>query len=192
MTEIKHIFVDLDDVLCNLVGTILEVIGLTWDQAMERWPAKEWDMPRALGLSEPEVWGKVRALGSRFWRDLPVMEWTPDLLVLLQRTGASWTILSSPKLGPACAAGKVAWIERFLKCVPGKNQQGYILTERKHLLAGRDRLLIDDSSDNCRAWTWFGGRAITVPRKWNGLSSLRHSAFQFVESSVKQLFPKSE
>ena len=39
-----------------------------------------------------------------------------------------------------------------------------IFTEHKHLLAGADRLLIDDYADNCIKWD---GPSVTWSQPWN-------------------------
>ena len=40
-------------------------------------------------------------------------------------------------------------------------------SHQKQLLAGKNRILIDDSQRNVEQWKQAGGRAVLVPQPWN-------------------------
>ena len=193
--KIDHIFVDLDDVLCDLVGTVLNLIGRSG--ALRNWPPGEWDIPKALGMSEADVWGKVRKEGAAFWEYLPLCWWAGPLMESVHEV-APWTIISDPRISPECAAGKIRWIESRgvsgtnlfgLNIFPSASTPPYILTAEKHLLAAGSpgRVLIDDCDANCDAWDTAGGTAILFPRPWNRNHGHSGHCLAYTDAMLEQI-----
>ena len=152
-------FIDLDDVLNCFTEYCLERMGSTTklSEVLERDIVKY----SGLGLSAQEFWDRVP---YEVWSDCPKSElFDFTIKFAVGFAGESNVfILTSPVDGPGCIEGKISWIEKYWP-FPGQ----YIITKHKHLLAGPDRLLIDDSVDNINSFRKGGGIGILFPRPWN-------------------------
>ena len=124
-----------------------------------------WDFPVKLGFShglDPEFLG---GLDYGFWANLP---WTAEGRALLAGLesifGESVCLVSTPAEGsPGCRDGKADWVSANL---PAYNTRTF-LGRDKFLLAGPQKVLIDDHEPNVDAFMAHGGRAVLVPRPWN-------------------------
>lgn len=156
---ISHIYLDVDGVLANWVQGVLdrfkpeaEACGLTHDKV------NTWDIHALLGITDDELWGRIQ--DEFFWANLAVYDWAYEVHDLC-RQFAPVTFLTSPGDCPAAASGKMKWLQaRF----PGHE---LIMTKHKHHVAGRGRLLVDDSEKNCTKWCDAGGTCVIFPQPWN-------------------------
>ncbi len=83
-------------------------------------------------------------------------------------------IATSPTKDPACAAGKVDWIQANF---PSWMHRQYAITPRKWFFARPGTLLIDDNQENCRLFREGGGHTLLVPRPWNRLCRCSTSTY---------------
>lgn len=153
-------FVDLDGVLCDSIGEMFRRFGRGKEPKDCR---GSYDTSTILGIRDP--WSQF---GSDFFADVG---WTNDGRQLFEAvTGLVGRdhvcICSSPTYESSSAEGKLRWIRRKL----GHDyERQYVLTPNKWLLAGPDRVLIDDcDAEICKFRSW-GGSGILVPRPWNSL-----------------------
>jgi hypothetical protein len=174
---IKHIFLDLDDVLADFKGGLLACHGR--QDLRDKWPPGVWDLATVLGISNAEVWGKIDREGAAFWERLVPLPWLAELVALV-RGIAPFTVLSSPPLSPDSAAGKIRWMNQHLG--NGQPFRDYMLTpaKNKRFLARPDYLLIDDSDRNVQEWMDTGGTAILFPARQNTLHIYVHNPMPFV------------
>lgn len=153
----------MDGVLANFVKSALEIHGYDIKDVLQRWPAGEWEISHILGISTTLFWNKVDTT-PEFWPSLEEYEWSQDLFKVCQKYGEVF-ICSTPSRHPNSSAGKVCWLQKWA----GSRFRDYILTEHKYLLAGPDRILIDDSDTNIFKFKEHGGHGILFPQIWNSL-----------------------
>lgn len=161
---INHIFLDMDGVLADLIGAACGIFGrYDLQTGNTAWPPGEYSIARVLGITADRLWAAVNRQGVDWWAHLEPLPHYLDLLGLVISTGRTWSILTSGHVSDYAATGKSQWITRHLPAYRDR----LIITKEKHLLAGPDRVLIDDSDENCRRFIEAGGRAIVYPQPWN-------------------------
>lgn len=168
MGRVSAIFIDMDGVLCNFVKSVAHAFnrsGVEYDAMLRDWPKGEWSVHKALALEEEsEVWDVIDRVGAPFWGSLEAYPWARSLWDVCRSIAPTY-IASSPSRDQDSAKGKVAWIKSWL----GSDFRDYIITPRKHLLAGdrEGRVLIDDFDVNVKRWAEEGGHPILFPQPWN-------------------------
>lgn len=155
-----QVFIDLDGVLADFLTGACSRFGRKLDDL----PTGVYDLSQLFGLP----WAEIDAVIGRdhdFWRNLPSYPWTKSVMNLLREAQIDGAIghvfvLSSPwQQSPECHKAKLEWCDAHL----GVPTSDVILTPHKHLLAGPDRLLIDDLPSHCETWCRSGGYAIIFP-----------------------------
>lgn len=151
------LFLDLDGVLADFVGSACDVHGKPVDDV------NCWDFFEAWGLDEDGFWAPINAAGRDFWSNLKSYPWFDELVSLVEDVDPQFTICTKPSHQADCMAGKLDWIHAQF----GSKFRRYIFTPNKSPLAARGRLLIDDSNDNCRGFSDAGGDVACFPQPWN-------------------------
>lgn len=194
--KIKHIYLDLDDVLNRLTMYILFSVGLNVDYTRyDEYPTEfGYDILKAAKYLAGGRWNPAL---STFWNMLPQATWQQcpksELCDWLITSCVSLVgeknvfIATSPTKDPDCAAGKLQWIHENL---PTFLHRQYFITPRKVQLAHPGALLIDDSDRNVAAFRARGGSAIIVPRPWNRCHALTNTAQEHIQRNLKNLFEK--
>lgn len=130
----------------------------------------KWNFFLDWGLTGTEFWKPIKAQKDNFYREMVLpYPWAIELLNMVSETD-DFVIMSSPACGtPGGYAAKKLWVDKYLQphlVDPIK----LIVGSEKYLLAGRDRLLIDDYDQNIedfREAKPIGGHAVTFPQLWN-------------------------
>jgi len=166
--KVKTIFLDMDGVLANFVMGACKLFERDYDQTIREWPKGEYGIEKVFGVSRSEFWKKVDSRGTHFWSSLPEYPEAGDLTVASLKFGDTY-VATTPSLSSDSMAGKLAWMDRIGKQLRSKGEafRNYVLTPHKHLLAGPESLLIDDSVENVNLFVERGGEAILVSRPWN-------------------------
>jgi 5'(3')-deoxyribonucleotidase len=159
------IYVDMDGVIANWVGRVLEVMG----SPLKDHDIDTWDVEGKIGVTREQLWGKIQ--GAEFWENLDPYPWFRELWAAVEVHGRP-VILSSPGPAPGAAAGKVAWLHKHL----GPDFNDWVLTNRKHYVTKPGQILIDDSDRNCSQWDRHEGRSILFPQYWNSYAPIRRAA----------------
>jgi len=167
-------FLDLDGVVVDFIGGALRQHG--WNDLNSA--TVSWTFWRDKGLSDTDFW---ESKNHEFWANLEITEDGLEILNVVERIVGRNNIFicSSPCLTKGCTSGKATWVDRHLPVGYG---QRLVLTGRKEVMAGKDRILIDDHDENLQQFASAGGRTCCVPRPWNKMRE--HPP---VESVVKQL-----
>ncbi len=165
MSRATRIFLDLDGVVCDLVGAAVRRFVAAGKLSSDFvWPAGVWDFSQALGIPAPELWG---CLGDHeFWADeiLPTDHAATLVQAAVDAVGRDRVrFLSRPTLSPYSASGKVAWIRKHF---PAMSRQ-YSLTVDKTDINPRGDVLVDDSEPNIQEWEAAGGIGILWPTPQN-------------------------
>jgi len=159
--RITHIYLDMDGVLCDFVGAALRVHRQL--DALDHWPAGEWDIAKVLRVKSEEFWWRIDHHGERFWASLQPYPWAADLVRLLESMSVPITIASSLSYDPYSAAGKLQWLSEHFP----QFKRRYLLGSEKHLLAKPGAVLIDDNDQGVEDFRQAGGQAVLFPQAWN-------------------------
>ncbi|WP_417849405.1 5' nucleotidase, NT5C type [Thalassoglobus sp.] len=155
------IYLDMDGVLFDFVAAFGKVLNIP-DIKDQLAPGVRNIAPQ-IGMTEDEMWERIGHHGYAFWNEMPEYPWSRELVDLVERNSSEWYILSSPARNSDSLKGKL----EALKLMFGERFRRYILTPNKRLLAGRNRILIDDHERHCEEFENDGGKAILFPRQWN-------------------------
>lgn len=173
---IHSIYLDLDDVCNTLAPSVLYFMGCKIQpNSYEQYPAE-------FGYAAHEVVNHLLSthyIQDEFWKSLPQILWAtiPRTNFFHWLTEKSRSLVgeenvflaTKPILSPACAAGKMEWIQEFC---PSWLANQFSITTHKERLAQSNALLIDDYLLNIQKFTRRGGNTILVPRPWNNLHGL--------------------
>jgi len=177
---VNRIFVDMDGVLSDFVSAALQLHGRL--DALEGWPPGVWDMPRVVGMSSADFWGRIARRGEDFWAKLRPYPWADELIRLVQEF-APFTILSSPSNQPSCLSGKMVWLQKQFSPA----FRDFLIGPPKYLCAKPGVVLIDDSDDNIARFRQHGGEAILFPQPWNANHALTSDRLAYVREQLERL-----
>ncbi len=160
ITMANLVLVDMDGVLSDFSAAACELFD------KPKPIAKHVNLPlhEAIGIPVGLLWARIEKAGRSFWENMPETDFARPLIELLRAQNIPWVIASSPTLSPASASGKMLWIHKRF----GKRFRDFAITPRKELLAGPERVLIDDTHKHVNAFLAAGGKAILVPTLENG------------------------
>lgn len=162
MSQNKIILLDMDGVLTDFVGNALRVFG------REDLVITQEDMIIELGVNEEEFCNGIDTKGEEFWAMMPETPECNSIINLVESTGFQWLISTNPSKYKYASAGKEYWLKNKF----GYNFTNYMIGKHKYLMAGPDRVLIDDFAKNCHKFMKYGGDFILVPRPYNSLSNV--------------------
>lgn len=150
-----EILLDCDGVLADFVGGAAEVHGKSAE-------IMSWDFWHEWGLEPEEFWAPLAT--REFWLGLKPYRWSNDLIDGLRSAGNVSIVTAPMHLNTEiCVGAKLDWLESYF----GIRPEDVIFTRKKWIMAGRNRVLIDDSDDNCGKFWNAGGSAIIFPQPWN-------------------------
>lgn len=192
------IFVDLDEVVTDFIGSACAVFGITREQLNAEWEPGVWDMIHPLNravskerggnsaeITEERFWSALNK--ESFWANLPMLPGSTELLegvaALAKQHGAEWYFLTSPSLCPTSYSGKV----RFLQQKFGRTFNQFFITPHKHLFAKSDAILIDDREETVKKFTANGGKGILFPARHNSLHALSSDRYRVVDVALGAL-----
>lgn len=175
--KINRIYIDLDGVLSDFVGGVLNL----FHKSLDTWPPGEYRIWKAIGLkNDNEFWKEVDRLGHDFWASLEPYPWRDKLFDACEAI-ADTGILTSPSLDSASASGKQEWIQNW----KGREFRDFGICPGKDLFAHAGAVLIDDSDKNCEDFTKAGGRSILFPRRWNSDFKYEAQALEMVLTELE-------
>lgn len=174
-----RVLLDLDGVLVDCVGSILEWHGLARDLCESN--LGSYDLAGAAGVSWQDLWSP--AMRHAFWADLSWMHDGKDILQAACSLVAmpSICLLTTPIPSPWSCSGKYEWVQEQM---PGWEER-LLIGPSKHFCAGPRSVLIDDSDANVEKFREAGGHAVLVPRAWNSNFLHRDNAVDYVYSTAK-------
>lgn len=152
----------MDGVLTDFVGSVLKLFG------KEDLVITQENMVNQLGITEEEFWNTIDGAGVEFWSEMKETPECDQIIDLVKRTGCTWFVSTSPNLCENSVIGKVRWLKNKF----GYFFNNYMIGSSKYLMAGPNRILIDDFTKNCSKFRTYGGQAIIVPRTYNPLSGV--------------------
>lgn len=182
------LFLDMDEVFCDFVGGAVQEYGVSKEEMWNNQRMGEWSilpaLTRVLGeeITQYDFEKRIKSKGSKFWKNLKPLPWFQSLLELVESLKVEWYILSAPANNTECYNGKIQWLhENF-----GHSFNRFLITEHKHLLAGKKCFLVDDKPQNVLDFRQHGGAGITFPSGGNSLYVLRHDPLKWLSPVLKK------
>ncbi len=154
----KTLLLDVDGVLANFIGGIIQTHG--WPFTHKEFNC--WDYHRTHGYTDEEMWEPTK--DGKWWLGLDPYDHAADLLAKLRETH-NIIFCTAPNSDATCASQKIQWLEKHGFMEPGSGD--YQIGKHKHLNAMSGCVLIDDSDENVWRYRHAGGRAILFPQPWN-------------------------
>lgn len=166
MTE-RIILLDMDDVLCDLTGSWIQLLNNRHGTNIVREDLSIWHIGRALplkfpGLTSSDIYAPLDEPGM--FRNLPIMPGAKEALEEMLTLG--WrpvivTSLPSVKHKPGMVVQeKIEWVEKHLAGLVAPRD--IVITYRKYLVRGD--VLVDDAGHNLKT---FPGHTLAFDRPWN-------------------------
>jgi hypothetical protein len=156
------VLLDMDGVLCDLVSGVEYLYNTKFD-----FSDGSYHFYKKLGISQYEL--ELDLNQSKFWTDLKPTPYLHEIFrILMKYKLFSRTLLCTQGVfRPEAHAGRLRWIQTY--CHDFYQRKAYINIQDKSLLAGKDRILIDDYPKNCQKFMKAGGWAINFMADWNPL-----------------------
>jgi len=157
---IKHVFIDMDGVLSNWLDAACEALNLDVKNKEIRQKTKDGIWLDEMGFfTEEEMWDVIKPKGTDWWANLSIYPWATHLINEMKEFGEIH-FLTSPGLCEMAPTGKMQWIMKYF----GKAYlKQLIIAKHKYLLAGPDRILIDDSDRRLQEFIDEGGYGFLWP-----------------------------
>jgi 5'(3')-deoxyribonucleotidase len=174
-------FVDLDGVVADFVSHVIALHKLDPAEITPQMQGS-YDIEKILKMTTSEFWGAIND-SPDFWETIPLTSDAKQIMKAIEDKFSEIYFLSSPSLSPACHFGKAKWVAEHFP----KYQNKLILTGHKHLLAKKDRVLIDDSDKNVNRFKAAGGKVSLYPREWNSKHHLARTAFLNFKANLRFL-----
>ena len=157
------IFLDLDGVCCDFLGSVLKLFGMTEYDYLKHAKSSNkhpYDILNdCIGCDSYTMWNAVNKK-ENFWSDINKFPWFNVMFKTLQNFAPVYFLTSSPSAD--ANYGKLKWIQNNV----GYNFDRKLIlchSENKRFLSKRGRILIDDMDSNVNEWREEGGHSIKFP-----------------------------
>lgn len=166
MTKAKICFLDMDGVLADMVGEILRLRGLNFDDLYPKGQESPYAISRVLGLpTNEELWVDLK---REFWANIPRTKEADELVEMAHsffgvNNVFALSLVKPGVVGHECISGKSDWLKKHY----GTLYERHVFATDKIACARSDAILIDDCNKNVDAFSRAGGRSIIFPRRWN-------------------------
>ncbi|MDB4330250.1 hypothetical protein N9948_00795 [bacterium] len=178
----KRFALDMDGPCSKFIHGALRALDRT--ELLDNYPPGATNLSEITGIPYPEMYAKIDAVGSDFWKNLEETSTFWELYNGLSELGEV-CFLTSPSLDSNSLKGKAEWLQdRF-----GKRFRNYAISYPKWHWASPDVILIDDTKEQCDKFIANGGLAVQYPTRLNGLHDVcaeEHRA-KYVLEKVKEL-----
>jgi len=175
------VFIDLDGVLADFFQGVCKLHDKSPEDVARILTRMKgtYNIPTALGMSSTAFWGAIDS-DPHFWEHLHKTPEADEIMetVLMLVDPARIYFLSAPSLDPKSHYGKAKWINQHYP----KFRSRLILSNNKHLLAGKGRVLIDDSEKHCKGFT----RSVLFPRPWNSKYAESGRALEYFKKEFRR------
>jgi 5'(3')-deoxyribonucleotidase len=176
MDSNKIILIDLDGVLAHFNKAVSDVFNIDYSNIEDNWTPGNWSIATELKLSEGEIWARINKIET-FWEDIELYPYAKNLVKYL-KSKYEVNVCTSPSYQVHCATGKMKWLLKH-KFGFGRN---IVITPQKHLLAGPNKVLIDDMDANCDKFKKHGGETILFPQVWNSGGKFDGDRLEYIKS----------
>jgi 5'(3')-deoxyribonucleotidase len=154
-----RIALDLDGCIAFWEKAAAETCGVDYEDEKIREELKNGKRMETYVGGDDKMWPMIDAEGEEWWEDMEKLPWADDLIDLLRKESKDFFFLSSPSDSPLCYSGKIKWV---LKNYPDLSKK-LILGTQKHMFAGPNTLLVDDTDKKIKKFREYGGHAFKWP-----------------------------
>jgi len=169
------ILLDMDGVLADFSRAASLVHGMGTARPTH------WNWYKDWGITTEEFWKPIHELGGGFYkRWVQAYPWAVTVVHLVADAD-DFVIFSSPSDSEYGYSGKKAWIDMHIQPHFEKRIRIHVGTD-KYLMAGPDRLLIDDFDMNIRTFREYGGHTVTFPQPWNSQREVEPGDLNYLRS----------
>ena len=180
MTKKITFMLDMDGVCCDWITSAL--IAINREDLINNWKAGVSNLKEMTGLPEEDIWRKIDALGSDWWKNLKEYPWFWDLYTQLKKKG-DVIFCTSPGWDSNSFKGKIEWLQDKFD----RDFKDYIFTNKKFYVAKETHILIDDNDRQCEEFIKHGGTAVVFPQLWNSTHEFETSIKLDKEYNLKKL-----
>ncbi len=190
MNKKVTIMLDMDGVCCDWITAAL--IAVNRKDLIHNWKAGITNLKEMTGLEDKDIWKKIDALGSDWWKNLREYDWFWDLYSGLSDIGEVM-FCTSPGWDSNSFKGKIEWLQDKF----GRDFRNYIFTNKKYYVANENTILVDDNDKQCKEFIEHGGKAIVFPQLWNSMHPFeseikkdpkyKEKKLEYVLNKVKEL-----
>jgi hypothetical protein len=165
---------DLDGVLADFHGAACRV------HDRPSYAPDCWDFFIDWGMTLEQFWQPIHALGERFYAGMvKPLPWAHEVWEAVTNADYDVSIVTCASSHHGAYGGKREWVTKHLgKDVP------VMICSRKYLMAGEDRLLVDDSDSQCGQFALHGGKTILFPRSWNNNRRIEGHKMDYLTSAL--------
>lgn len=173
----KTVLLDVDGVLCDFVGGVLDLCASELERTFQREQITRFDFAACLGLSAEEKRIATSPISHRagWWSSLPILPGAQDGVARLMEIAEVYIVTSPWNSCPTWLHEREAWLRKHFDIPHSRVLAG----SAKHLVAGD--VFIDDKTETVAKWEerWGGedGRAVQwiTPHNrldmWSGYST---------------------
>lgn len=157
----KRLFLDLDGVVVDLLTAICnsgigKKFGLTPELATP-------ELSDFFGMTRDDFWRQFNSID--FWENLPKYSWSDQLVEFCYKNFDLYILTSPSWTATDCASGKLLWLKNNYPKLADEKRM--ILSNKKHIFANKNSILLDDTANKCELFADNGGLAILFPQIYN-------------------------
>lgn len=158
--EFDRIFLDLDDVLVDFVGSAYKLlVGNYKDTSIDDYTVFLDFLNKNRSYRE-KAFERIARGGPSWWTNLPKLPWADELISVCKKSCNNVYILTDPGPIAEAATGKWQW------AIDNGLERHILLVRNKSLLATPNSVLIDDRNRYIVPWIECGGMGIRMKRRW--------------------------
>ena len=150
---------DLDGVISYWEKSAAKTCGVDYEDEKIRQQIKDGKRMEAFVGGDSKMWKMIDAEGEEWWENMEKLPWADDLVNLLKKESKDFIFLSSPSNSPLCYSGKIKWVTKHYPDL----SKNLMLGCKKHMFAGSNTLLVDDTDKKIKQFREYGGHAFKWP-----------------------------
>lgn len=175
------IFLDLDGIFTDFEAGVCDLFGFSPPCQPELATDYGGSLLKYLGITHKEMWHAINKDEKAFWSGLPEIDGSRYLAEAVTEMFGCFCFLTSPGISVKSPSEKAAWMESRYPEYPR------IITLNKELVAGPNKILVDDHWRNCWKFTQAGGHAVLYPTQYNELAHLVRDRNNYTISELHRL-----
>lgn len=174
------ILLDLDGVLVDFVRGSCDLLNISYDELLKRWPAGDWNYYKNFAVTTDQFYETINGASEDFWANLPEYPDARELYEFCSSLAPTYFCTAGVH-SPASHSGKVRWLQKWMNDPDFDN---FVLTRHKYLCARPDALLIDDADYQVDNFNRDGGKGVLIPRHWNTAYKWESQSLSVVKGEV--------
>jgi len=158
--EVERIFIDLDEVLVDFVGSAYNLLFGDYSKASVNDCRVFLELLNNNKSYRDTAFDQIKKEGPEWWTNLPKLAWADELVAACKQQCDEVYVLTDPGPISEAATGKWQW------AIENGFDGHIILVRNKSILASPKSLLIDDRRKYILPWVDKGGKGLRLKRSW--------------------------